>query len=143
MTSSEGTAPTTPELDYAFLAEFAKVDPNGLLTAIGASYTQIQVQQLPAPHVLHVAGRIRAPEGHPAMELSFNFRGPTEASPTVTIGGELHTEGATPYAGKVGLLFAIGTTVPLVSEGLHTLEISLDGGLVRRLAFEVHTRPAE
>jgi hypothetical protein len=49
------------ELDYAFIAEFAKVE-GGKLTAIGASYMQITPPAFPVAHYLSVAGRIRAPE---------------------------------------------------------------------------------
>jgi hypothetical protein len=142
MTSEERSV-SGPELDYAFLAEFAKVEPNGTLIAIGASYTEITAQQIPAGHSLHVAGRIRAPEGRGPMNLAFTFRGPTDGSPTVRIGGELITEGARPYAGKIGVLFAVGTTMPLLSEGLHTIDIELEDQIVRRLAFEVRRLVAE
>jgi len=51
----------TPELDYAYLAEFAKVENNSL-TAVGASYTHVEADRLPVIHTVYVAGRVRALE---------------------------------------------------------------------------------
>lgn len=133
-------APNTeaPDLDYAFLAEFSKVEPNGMLTAVGASYTQLNVPRLPVGHALYVAGRFRAKVGAPPLHLAVSFKGPRSDSPSLEMGGDLVTEGARPYGqGRVGLLFSIGTQVPLLSEGLYTVDIELEGKHVRRLAFDV------
>lgn len=127
-----------PELDYAYLAEFAKVDHDHL-TAIGASYTHVTAQGLPANHQLFVAGRIRAPENGEPFELEIAFRGHHEGSPVITLNAEMNPQQVTskPYDGKVGMLFAIGFGVPLLHEGLYEILLSIDGEQVRRLAFSV------
>jgi len=61
--ASDGWAPgraivrVMAELDYAFIAEFAKFE-NGKLTAVGASYIDVRPPVLPAPHTLSVAGEL-------------------------------------------------------------------------------------
>lgn len=58
------------DLDYAFLADYAKVE-RGLLTCVGGSYTHLFVQKLPATHMLYVAGRIRADlDEHPNLSIA-------------------------------------------------------------------------
>ena len=47
-------------------------------------------------------------------------------------------ENAYPYRGRVGMLFTIGTTVPLLSVGLRTVDLEIDGMHVRRLALNVN-----
>ncbi len=127
-----------PELDYAFLAEFAKVD-HDQLTAIGASYTHVTASQLPVTHQLYIAGRIRAPEGGDPFELEIAFQGASEGAPELKLSAEIDPAKVTskPYDGKVGILFAVGTGVPLLAEGLYEVKLSIDGEIVRRLAFSV------
>ena len=123
------------ELDYAFLADFAKVE-RGLLTCVGASYTHLFVQKLPVTHVLHIAGRIRADlDEHPNLSI-------TATSPTkqyeITFG--MVPSGLSevrPYNGKVGILFAASGPIPIVEVGLYRIAIDLDGKRARDLVFEV------
>lgn len=127
------------ELDYAFLAEFAKVD-RGLLTVMGASYTHVFFPKLPVTHMLYVAGRIRADVDEapilslkatsPGKRYEINF----EMVPTGL--GELR-----PYNGEVGILFAVAGPIPLIEAGLYQVYIDLDGVKVRTLAFEAEMTP--
>ncbi|MHA7240013.1 DUF6941 family protein [Arthrobacter sp. TMS1-12-1] len=123
------------DLDYAFLAEFAKVEGNKL-TAVGASYTHVQVPSLPSQHLVYVAGRIRAPEGSDAPQVTIRYVSADEAV-EIALEASLTVEHARPYAGRIGLTFAMGFGVPLSAEGLHNVYIQLDGTDVRHLAFTV------
>ncbi|MFF2296983.1 DUF6941 family protein [Arthrobacter sp. NPDC058127] len=123
------------ELDYAFLAEFAKVE-NNQLTVVGASYTHVLAQTLPVNHLLYVAGRVRIAESEPAPTLSIKFRSPAEGL-EIGVDSTLSTQPARPYDGKIGLTFAVGLGVPLMAEGLYEVVIELDGVQVRRLAFDL------
>jgi len=129
-----------PNLDYAFLADYAKIDANGTLTSVGASFTIIQTPELPATQLLSVAGRLRMAEDSKSVSLSFVFAGP--ASPRIALEIPVAPENAVPYDGKVGVLFVATTLVPLMSEGLHTVTISIADRQVRLLAFEVKRAPA-
>jgi hypothetical protein len=128
-------------IDYAFLADFAKVEPNGTLTAVGASFTFIEVGGLPAGHLLAVAGRVRGVIDE-TVDLTLEIKGPDDA---FRIGANLQLEpgpGSRPYGdGKIGHLFAINVQIPLPTAGLYTVELST-GKSSRRLAFEV-TVPSE
>lgn len=56
------------ELDYAFIAEFAKVE-SGKLTVVGASYTEISARSFPTQHFFSCAGRVRMALGEPPADL--------------------------------------------------------------------------
>lgn len=126
------------ELDYAFVADFAKVEANGTLTAIGASWTFLQAVVLPSAHRMAVAGRIRARLGEGPIALRIDVKVPDDAF-TLAVQSELGPEtNARPYGdGRVGHLFALDLQVPLPAQGRYGVEISLDGQIARRLYFEV------
>ena len=126
------------ELDYAFLADFARVDPNGTLTAIGASWTFVHAVLLPSVHRMAVAGRIRAKKEAGPVVIRVAIHGPGDAF-TLAADSEIAASPATrPYgSGLVGHLFAWNLEVPLPNEGVYSIYIDVDGERARRLAFEV------
>lgn len=125
------------ELDYAFLAEYAQVDPTGKLTAVGASFTRVTPAGMPAAQLFFVAGRVRAREDEGPVALHVEITAPDKQL-TIGLDSQLTAGPAVmPYDGKVGLLFAIGTVLPLNRPGLYWVTVSLDGEEVRRLAFDV------
>jgi hypothetical protein len=124
------------ELDYAFIAEFAKVE-GGKLTAIGASYISVSPPFFPAVHLLAIAGRVRAPEGTPGVDIEIGITLP-KPGPGVSISATVGPdENAEVYDGKIGILFAASTMVPLPGPGLVEVNLKVDGSHARRLAFEV------
>jgi hypothetical protein len=124
------------ELDYAFIAEFAKVE-NGKLTAVGASYIDVRPPALPAPHTLSVAGRIRAPEDTKTIGLTIRVNPPGGAINMVVDWSMQPGPEAVRYDGKIGVLFAVSTAVLLTTEGLCEIFIDVDKVQQRRLAFRV------
>jgi hypothetical protein len=125
------------ELDYAFLAEYAKVEA-GKLTVVGASFHDIRPPSLPVHHLLFVAGRVRAPEDTETIGIRIRINPPGSdvnvvVDGTVTVGDDP----ATRYDGKVGVLFTAGVPVPLAAEGLCEIFVDIDEVEQRRLAFEV------
>lgn len=126
------------ELDYAFLADFARVDPNGTLTAVGASWTQVLTPTVPSTHRMAVAGRVRSRLGAAAVPFTLEVQGPGESF-RMQINGELRSDNhAFPYGdGKIGIIFALNLDVPLPTAGLYQVYLSLDEVRVRRLAFDV------
>jgi hypothetical protein len=125
------------ELDYAFVAEYAKVEL-GKLTAVGASYTDVRALTFPIHHLLAIAGRIRAPEDAGEIIMIVRVNVPGENSPsmefryTFTPGPE-----SARYDGKVGILFALNTSLILTEPGLCEITFDVDGSRQRRLAFDV------
>ncbi len=130
-----------PELDYAYLADFAQVVDNRL-TSVGASFTHVTALSLPAPHNVYVAGRIRCPENLSGVDLRIEVVPPNEEYQIV---GDLRVEHhgrVRPYNGKIGLLFAVGLSVPVPTVGLYEILIDVEGERARRLAFDVETPTA-
>ena len=67
------------ELDYAFVAEYARVDPTGTLTAVGASPMRLGVAALPGTLLVYVAGRAFLEPGE-AARLELEVKGPSNLS---------------------------------------------------------------
>ncbi len=127
------------DLDYAFIAEFAKVEA-GKLTAVGASYIEVRPPSFPAQHSLAVAGRLRAPEDTEAIDLVIRIDPPGNMN--IVINGTLTpgTETAK-YDGKLAVLFAATALIPLTAPGLCEIFIDVDGQQQRRLAFNIVAPP--
>ncbi|HCB06110.1 MAG TPA: hypothetical protein PLZ93_09675 [Nocardioides sp.] len=125
------------ELDYAFIADFAKVEPNGTLTAVGASWTFLNAREFPSAHRMAVAGRVRGSVDEEPVTLRIDVRGPNDTFRLATDSQLSPQVSARPYGdGRVGLLFALDLQVPLTSVGLYEIYISVNGVEARRLAFE-------
>src|SRR5699024_3870914 len=73
-----GYARLMAELDYAFLADYAVVE-NGRLTAVGASFTHLQVPSLPFQKSLSAALRVRVPAAASTFDLKIELRAPENA----------------------------------------------------------------
>lgn len=123
------------ELDYAFLAQWAGVQNDGTLTAVGMSFVRVTA---PAPGQVFafcVAGRIRGPHDDDA-ELEIAIEAP--AGQLVRVSGALRLTGEGRYSpGRAHSLFAVNTQVPLVEAGLYTVTVTVGGQVGRVLKFEV------
>lgn len=124
------------ELDYAFLAEYAKAE-RGTISAIGASYTEVRVDRFPASHLLCVAGRVRTGVDDPAPELQVTFTPASEEFALRAAGVLPRDQNAVSYANKVGYVFALSVSVELDRAGLYRATVELDGVEVRQLFFTV------
>lgn len=133
----------TAELDYAFLAEYAKTE-RGTITAIGASFTEAKASSFPGVVDIAVAGRIRRPETDDAPEISISIGGPNNDEPQIEFDFKLENEAdAVRYDGKVASVFVFRGPVYIDSPGLYECNIKIDGEHARRLAFEVVSDDAE
>ena len=132
------------ELDYAFLAEYAKTE-HGTITAIGASFTEAKSSSFPSVLDVSVAGRIRRPETEPVPEIRIVLTGPgLGESPQIDFDFGLEDEAnAVHYDGKVASVFVFRAPVLIEQPGLYTFSIDLNGEHVRRLSFEVVSRDGE
>lgn len=126
------------EIDYVFIADFAKVQPNGTLTAVGVGWTHVEVRSLPTLHRVSVAGRVRAKLAEGAIEIRVSITAPG-AEFTVQAEGSLEAgPDARPYAeGRIGHLFAVDLQLPLPMPGLYTVLVELADGDSREVKFEV------
>ncbi|TIC84112.1 hypothetical protein [Nocardioides sp. GY 10127] len=132
-------------IDYAFVADFAKVEPSGTLTVVGASWTFVTATEFPSAHRMAVAGRVRAALSEGAVELLIAVQGPNDSFRIEGGATLVSTDAAAPYGpdNAVGYLFALELTVPLLEEGLYEIFVDLpEHDEHRRLAFEARLPPA-
>ena len=134
----------TAELDYAFLAEYAKTE-RGTITAIGASFTEVKADSFPGVVDIAVAGRVRRTADSEAPELSISIGGPSDAGdPQIEFDFKLENEDdAVRYDGKVASVFVFRGPIYIAKPGLYECNIGIDGQQARRLAFEVVSQDAE
>lgn len=126
-----------PDLDYAFVAEYGRLEANGTLTAIGASFTRLHIQAVPASGHVAICGRVRLPEEHPRAALRLVFSGTSEAMPTVDFTAELAPNpDATFYCGRTGVVFAVNVNMPLLMPGDYTVQVYVGGKHARTLKFQ-------
>jgi len=133
------------ELDYAYLAEYVRVDPGGSLTSVGASYTHVGVPMVPTQHLVGVAGRIRTTVDVPSVVLKVTIRDHAERM-SLSFQTVLKPAATSRvYAGdKIGILFAMNTLIPIIGYGSYEVVLELDNDEVRRLYFTAEqVEPAE
>lgn len=123
------------ELDYAYLADYAQVS-DGKITAVGASFTFVNVVEFPTIFPLAIAGRIRVPIAKDTVRMRIEIT-PPDGEYELALEGDLIASSPKPYDDKVGLLFAVNTQLPINKAGLFVFNIEVDGKFARRLAFEV------
>jgi len=123
----------TAELDYAYLARWARVNTDGTLTAIDASFVTTR-----APGgvlQLAVAGRVRFTGAPYQCKADIAI---TIGGLTVSLGMDLSAEDAPSYAGdRRHVLFALTTQIPVPELGDCHVTISLDGEMARELVCTV------
>lgn len=126
----------TAELDYAFLAEYAKVD-KGRLTAVGASFTEVQASSSPSILELSVAGRVRWLDSDepPTLRMALGKAGEQDGQLSLETMLEVD-EHAVRYDGKVANVFAFRGPMYIGAPGIYECHIYLNDQHVRRLAFE-------
>lgn len=125
-----------PELDYAFLAEFARVEGNSL-TAVGASFTHLTAVELPLNSMIYVAGRIRSPRSHGPFPVEISF-GPDGSDGQLSLSTTFDpSAAANPYRDRVGITFAVGIPVEIEKAGLQRVEVLVNDLPARALRFDV------
>jgi len=121
------------ELDYAYLARWARVNADGTLTAIDASFVST-----PAPGgvlQLAVAGRVRFTGAPYQAKADVTI---AIGALTVSLSMDLSAVDAPSYAdGRRHVLFALTTQIPVPEPGDCHVTVSLDGVLARKLVCSV------
>lgn len=136
MSEQARTLMDLPNLDYAYLARYAEV-VGGMLNAQGASFTQVDVDALPAMFPLSVAGRVRLDQNCPPVPMRIELSGPSPDTPVIATDLIIDPAGEFAYQGRVGVLFALSVHCLLLESGLHTVAITLGDKRVRELMFTV------
>jgi len=129
------------DFDYALLAEFARLEPTGLVTAVGAGYSQL-AGELPARANLYVVARLLLDadddEVHVRGEVGLRGEAATvtiEAVVTKPQQGAVTVDGRTPIA----MVMVLPATFP--TAGVCEVVLTVEGtDRQRRLPFLVADR---
>lgn len=104
----------TAELDYAFLAQYAKTEA-GTIAAVGASFTEVHVETFPTMMDIAVAGRIRRDVAEKPPTLRIEFSGPNDKQ-LIDVEDALSTSfNSVTYEGKTASVFSYRGSGPKFS----------------------------
>jgi hypothetical protein len=123
-------------LDFAMIAEYARVDSAGLITVVAGGFDRVAVHGKGAVQQMHVALRILHEEGE---TVPFEVKVLTPDGSDVAVAGVVGEPppGASPTDGLFNFTAALGLGVPVRSPGRYVVQIILAGEVVRELPFVV------
>lgn len=124
-------------LDYALLAEYARVDPLGLLTVVGASFDRIAAQSPGAAQQVHVAIRVLLDEDESDVEFDIKVEPPGQSFTLGFRGSAVRPDGAVSVDGKVAVVVAVGVAIPLPDVGVYKVIVTLSDEVAKTLRFVV------
>jgi hypothetical protein len=134
-----------PDIEYAFLADFAQVQPGQKFNVLGGGVTRINGPSLPFthPHLSLVLGlRLTSAERNREHELAFIVSAP-DGSQVTTAGGRMIAHGP-PDPGDVILTMSIDFwSVVLAAAGEYSVRIVVDGNERRRIPLQIAVNPRE
>jgi hypothetical protein len=135
------------ELEFAFLAEYVRLDAGGTWSALGAGFTTIWAAALPAQQIFSVAGRILLDPGEEgSADVQITIAGPDEAFRIVSQ-ALVTPRGGPPFDtdedGRIPLTFASAGALALPSLGLYTILVQVGEAPPRKLTFEVKWAESE
>lgn len=119
------------------LAEFARVESAGLLTVVGASFDRVQAPAVGGGQQVFVAMRVLLEEGEASADFDVQVMPPSEQFRLGFTGSAEPNEQTVVVDGRRAVLLALGVGVPLPEAGRYTVSITLDGTLVKVMAFVV------
>lgn len=124
------------ELDYAFVASFARVNHNNTLTVLDAGFLGVEMVKLPKEFSYYIAGRIRFRNGCEGTQLGVNVQNPGGDS----IVGTKHVEATADSYGvdrRSHAMFAILVKSNFTQYGDVEIGVCVDGELCKTLKFSV------
>ena len=124
-------------LDYAMLAEYARIDAAGLVTVVGGSFDRVQVIGDSGVQQVFVALRVLTAEEEDRVPFEVKVRAPEQQYEIRVAGATQRAPDASPVGGFYSFTAALGVAAPLPVAGEYVVEVSLAGDIVRRLPFVV------
>lgn len=136
------------EVDAFFLADHVAAPPEGKFYVQGAGFTRVEVPVIPAPLNIGAVALIRVTQNEAleSHQLRFTLFGPAKipnvspveaiTSPAVQIAEHLDGE-------EIFIQAAVMIPGVAVREGLHHVELTFDGELVRRIPVPVVVQPGD
>lgn len=130
------------ELDFALLAEFARVDPAGLLTVVGGGFDRVNASGPGLVQQVFVAFRTRLDEGERTVSFKIRVVSPGEDQAEVAVSGVTAANPpAEPLPEHLGVVNVVGLGIPINAEGRYVVQVSIGGSLARELSFVVNFAP--
>lgn len=124
-------------LDYALLAEYARIDPAGLVTIVGGSFDRVQASSTRGSQQTYVVMRVLLDESEEAASFEISLEPPTKTYVLQVAGTVPRNPAAVPVDGRVGVTAVIGLMVPLIAPGRYVAKVSLEGQPAQDLPFVV------
>lgn len=124
------------ELDYAFVASFARVNHNNTLTVLDAGFLGVEISKLPKEFTYYIAGRIRFRNGCSGTDLGVEIKNPdgayVNAVKQIEATADVYGEDRRSHA-----MFAVGVTSDVSQYGDVDITVRIDGKICRMLKFTV------
>ncbi len=111
-------------LDYALLAEYARIDPAGLVTIVGGSFDRVQAMSTSGAHPTYLVMRVLLDESEEAASFEVSVEPPNKVYALQLTGTAARHPAAVPVDGRVGVTLTIGLMVPIVAAGLYVARVS-------------------
>jgi hypothetical protein len=125
-------------LDYAVLAEYARIDSAGLITIVGGGFDRVRVSGESGVQQLFVALRILTSGDEDRVPFEVKVRAPGGQYEIVFAGVTERAPSATPSSsGTFSFTAAVGMAAPLPVAGEYVVDVLLAGDTVRSLPFVV------
>lgn len=117
-------------LDFAFLAEFAKVEPSATVTAVGAGIRGITLVGEGSTVQLFVAGGVDRDRGEGEASLTITVEPPAKE---YSISQSAIMEPAPVEGAYATTVFAIAIVIPIVASGRYQLLVSVNDQVEKTL----------
>lgn len=125
------------ELDYVFLAESVRLEANGIMNALGMSYTHTWIPTLPVGHPVVLGGRVWVDGAEVDVEMALGVQGPPDTFSIATTHMLEVLEGEPELDGRRSVSFAVHFIVPVTEYGTYTFDLAVDESPVKSVSFVV------
>jgi hypothetical protein len=124
-------------LAYALLAEYARIDPAGLVTIVGGSFDRIQATNTSGAQQTYIVMRVLLDELEEAASFEVSIEPPGKSYTLPVTGTAARNPAAVQVDGRVGVTLTIGFMIPIIAAGRYVARVSLEGQPVQDLPFVV------
>lgn len=126
------------KLDYALLADYARVDAAGLLTVVGGSFDRVTSPNEVATHQVHVVLRVFLEEAdEEPVPIDVRVVAPDQQYEIGLSTTAQRNPAAKPIDGLTTATLTVGLLAPLPTSGRYIVRILLAGEPVKELPFIV------
>lgn len=126
------------DLDFALLAEFARVDPAGLLTLVGGGFDRVQASGPGLVQQMFVVMRVHLAEDERTVGFEVRVAPPGEEPFKIRVSGvaSANPQEVSP-SGRHAVVTVVGLGIPINTQGRYVVQVFIAGSLVRELPFAV------